>query len=172
MNCPICDYKDLGDDAMNCPSCNADLSAYRALDDVEVSFQKQKKRTLLFIILFFIAFMACFAIYFILYTSGSDKETDQKLVTYEAEIQAITAENQQLRSANMALKEENTKLQEVKEEQAAPKQLTHVVNDGESLYFIAQKYLGNGDLYPRIAADNGIEDPDLIITGAELTINK
>ena len=172
MNCPICDYKDLGKDLQSCPSCNTDLTVFRALDDVEISMQKQKKFTLLFIILFFLAFMACFAIYFILCTSADDLDAEKKITTYEAEIQAITTENQQLRENTSSLKEEIAKLRVENEELSALKQITHVIKEGETLYTIARIYLGNGDLYPKIANDNGIEDPDIIITGTELIINK
>lgn len=171
MNCPICDYKGLGDDALNCPSCNADLSVFRALDAVEESMQKQKKRTVLFIILFFIAMMACFAIYMI-FTSGSDKANDEKLLACTAELQLVKAENQDLKTSLATAEEENKKLMEVKEEKEKNEPITHVIKDGESLYVIAREHLGNGDLWPKIAADNGIEDPDIIITGTELIINK
>jgi hypothetical protein len=33
-------------------------------------------------------------------------------------------------------------------------------------------YLGDGNLYSKIAADNGIENPDIIIAGREIIINK
>lgn len=171
MDCPICDYKGLVEDAHSCPSCNADLSVFLALDTVEKSMQKQKKRTLLFIILFFLAFMACFVIYFI-FTSGTDKETDEKLQASTAELQILKAENQKLKTSITSLEAEQARLKEVKEEEAVPKPITHVIKEGESLYIIARNYLGNGDLYPKIATDNGISDPDIIISGTELIINK
>ncbi len=171
MNCPLCEYKGLADDAINCPSCHADLSVYLALDAVELSMQKQKKRTLLFIILFFLAFLACFVIYFIFATAPADDKSAESAV-YETQLKAMQDKNEQLSTANEALQSENAKLKEVKEEAASPKQLTHVIKDGESLYFIAKKYLGNGNLYPGIATDNGIENPDIIITGTTLIINK
>jgi nucleoid-associated protein YgaU len=70
------------------------------------------------------------------------------------------------------LQQENSSLKESAEEMMANKPVTHVIKQGESLYSIAETYLGNGKLYPKIAADNGIEDPDIIIVGAELVINK
>ncbi len=171
MDCPICDYKGLAEDAHNCPSCNAELSVFQALDSVEKSMQKQKERTLLFIILFFLAFLACFVIYFI-FISGTDKETDAKLLASTAELQILKAENQKLKASITSLEAEQTRLKEEKEEEVISKPITHVIKEGESLYIIARNYLGNGDLYPKIAADNGISDPDIIISGTELIINK
>ena len=98
MNCPLCDYKGLADDAINCPSCNADLSAYRALDAVEHAMEKQKKRTLLFIILFFIAFLGCFAIYIIFSQGIGSESKEDAATTVKVEDQAIQAENAKLQS--------------------------------------------------------------------------
>ncbi len=172
MNCPICDYKGLGEDAMNCPSCNADLSAYRALDDVELSMQKQKKRTLLFIILFFLAFMGCFVVYFIMSSAEPEKKENSDLASYETQLEFEREENKQLKTTNETLLAEQKELRQTITELKKPVSVTHVVKDGESLYFIARIYLGNGELYPKIAEDNGLENPDIIIAGTELIINK
>lgn len=49
---------------------------------------------------------------------------------------------------------------------------THVVEKGESLWAIAERYYGNGNEWPRIHEANRerIEDPDVIHPGWELTI--
>ncbi len=47
---------------------------------------------------------------------------------------------------------------------------THVVQRGETLSSIAQSVYGDPDAYTRIAAANGISDPDLIVDGQVLTI--
>ena len=172
MDCPICDYKNLGADKTNCPSCNTDLTAYHALDAVEASMKKQKRCKFTFIILFILALLGCVAIYFILSSAGPTKENKDNLVKCENELQSLKAENEQLRSTIADLQHENAKLMEAKNQQPVSTQLTHVINEGETLFFIARTYLGNGSLYPRIAADNNIENPDLIFTGATLIINK
>ena len=172
MDCPICDYKGLDADAMNCPSCNADLSAFLALDTVEASMKRQKRTTLIFIILFLLACVACVAIYFLASTGGTAAEDTDKLAAYEVEVQAMKTEIQQLKSLNANLLEENKKLKEQEIEKAAPEQVKHMIQEGETLYIIAKNYLGNGDLYPKIVADNDIENPDIIIAGTEIIINK
>ncbi|MCK4569325.1 MAG: LysM peptidoglycan-binding domain-containing protein [Bacteroidales bacterium] len=171
MDCPICNYKGLDVDATNCPSCNADLSAFLAIDAVETSMKKQKRTTLIFIILFILACMACVVIYFLASTYGTAAEDADKLATYETEIQAMKTENQQLKTLNANLLEENKKLKE-EIEKAPSAQVKHMIRYGETLYIIARNYLGNGDLYPKIAADNDIENPDFIIAGAEIIINR
>jgi nucleoid-associated protein YgaU len=171
MNCPLCDYKGLADDVQNCPSCNADLSAYRSLDDVERAMQKQKKLTLLFIILFFVALIACAAIYFLVPT-GADATTKEVTEQTQAEDQALKAENEKLNAEIITLQSDISRL-ESELMAAKEKQLTtHTIIWGETLYSLAEDYYGNGEKYLKLAADNCIEDPDFIIAGTELNIFK
>ncbi|WP_169727332.1 LysM peptidoglycan-binding domain-containing protein [Segniliparus rugosus] len=58
----------------------------------------------------------------------------------------------------------------VEEEPAAPEPQTYVVESGDTLSAIAQKFYGDANLYPQIAEANGIANPDLINVGQELTI--
>jgi nucleoid-associated protein YgaU len=171
MNCPLCDYKGLADDALNCPSCNADLSVYRSLDDVERAMGKQKKRTLLFVILFFIALLGCFAIYIIL-NSGEKAEEPDISETTGVEFQNMQADNDKL---NAEVKKLEAELSSTKAELATAKEnqlTTHVIAEGESLFTIAEKYFGDGEKYLKIADDNCLDDPDLIVVGTELIILK
>jgi len=170
MDCPICEYKGLEDDAMKCPACNADVSAYRALDAVEASFQKQKKRTLLFIILFFIAMMGCFAIYVICCINNNAEEEKAKLAVSEAAMETLSTENQQLKATVENLQAENKQLQETAVKQPKQREVTHLIKSGETLFSITKKYLGNGWLYPELASENGITDPDYITPGQILVI--
>ena len=73
MNCPICDYKGIDKDAMNCPACHADLSAYHALGSLEAALNKQKRKTQLFILLFVMALIASIAIFIVLCLLGPDE---------------------------------------------------------------------------------------------------
>lgn len=46
-----------------------------------------------------------------------------------------------------------------------PKQKTHTVVSGDTLWHIAKRYLGNGARYPEIAKINNIKNPNLIYPG-------
>ena len=172
MNCPLCDYKGLADDALNCPSCNADLSAYRSLDDVEKAMEKQKKRTLLFIILFLIAFIGCFAIYIILTSGSEEAKKEETAETTQTEQPALEAENESLKTEIIQLKAEISRLGDELETAKENQLTTHVISEGETLFAIARYYYDDGGMYPKIAADNCIDDPDFILAGEELIIIK
>lgn len=174
MDCPICQYKGLEDDAVFCPSCKTDLSAFQGLNAIQASFKKQKLLSTIFIVLFVLAALACVLIYLLSPPSSSSKEAEQKLVQCESSMKTLQAENMQLKEKISLLEAKNEALTTEKEPTAPAKQksITHVVVAGETLYLIASKYLGNGELYKKIAADNGIPDPNIIVPGQEITINK
>jgi hypothetical protein len=51
-----------------------------------------------------------------------------------------------------------------------PQPQTHTVVEGDTLWAIAKRYLGDGSRYPEIAQLNNIENPDLIYPGQVFTI--
>ncbi|GED99118.1 LysM peptidoglycan-binding domain-containing protein [Gordonia crocea] len=55
-------------------------------------------------------------------------------------------------------------------EKPAPEKKTYTVVSGDTLWAIAEKFLGDGNRYPEIAKANGIANPDLINVGQVLTI--
>jgi cell division protein FtsB len=171
MNCPICDYKGIEKNAKKCPSCHADLSAYHALDSLEASFNRQKRKTQLFILLFVMALIASIAIFIVLCLLGPD-ENKQEIVADQPELQALKTEHEQLAADYSKLQEEKESL--AKELQLAKQTqfITHTIQKGEYLIGIAEKYWGEGSFYLKLAADNCIEDPDMIFAGDELIILK
>jgi cell division protein FtsB len=172
MKCPLCEHEGLDASVKNCPSCNADLTAYHALDSIKASVKNQKTTSLVFIILFILALLACIAIFFVVNRGDTVPVDDQKLLKCEAAVQDLQAENQQLKSKIAELQTKNANLPAIEEEVIEAKEFMHVIKEGETLFGIAKKYLGNGELYPKIASDNGIKDVNLIQTGHELIIYK
>lgn len=48
----------------------------------------------------------------------------------------------------------------------------YVVQPGDNLWLIAQKLLGDGNLFPKIASDNQISNPSLIQVGQKIVVKK
>jgi LysM repeat protein len=171
MDCPICQYKGLDSDAEVCPSCKTDLKAFKAMNILESSYKRQKFTLFIFIVLFFIAVVACLMLY--LYKPAVERPVtnDSKLVTCENTIKTLQAENQKLKSDIAELKAKQAEILSV-EKPVEPKIQTHVVKEGETLYLIATKYFNDGKRYKKIAADNNLSDPNVIVPGQELIIKQ
>ena len=70
-------------------------------------------------------------------------------------------------SKNQAPAEKQKKLENIKTQSGVE---YHLVKPGESLRRIAQKYYGDGKMYPKIMKDNNIKQPDQIYPGQKLKI--
>ena len=125
--------------------------------------------SIIFIILFILAIAAC-ALIFFTQRAADCTETEQKLQQCEQQKTEHMAKIDQLNQELISLQEENKRLQEVKAEPARPENITHLVKEGETLYSIALRYLGDGKLFTVIANENGIKDPDWILAGSTIII--
>ncbi len=61
-------------------------------------------------------------------------------------------------------------VEETIEEPAPPAARTYTVVSGDTLFAIAERFYGDGNRYPEIAAASGISNPDLINIGQVVTI--
>jgi len=48
----------------------------------------------------------------------------------------------------------------------------YIIQPGDNLWLIAQKILGDGNLYPKIVSDNNIADPSLVKVGQKIIVKK
>lgn len=123
---------------------------------------------MIFILLFILALIACAVLVF--FGSFKQQQAHEKdVVAQSNQIEALSTEIELLKAEKSGL---NQKVQQLSKDLEETRPVTHVIQKGESLYKIAETYLGKGELYPRIACYNGIDDPDWILAGEELIIQK
>ena len=170
MKCPLCAHEGIDDNATVCPACNADLTAYKSLEVVKKSLNRQRTISIVFIVLFIIALLACIAI-FLMNKPRDCSEAEQKLEQCEILSTQQAAEIGQLKQQVADLKGEIKQLQEETAKAPASKSITHLIREGETLFGIARNFFGDGKMYKKIAQDNGISNPDLIIAGDSIIIN-
>ena len=89
--------------------------------------------------------------------------------SYKATIKELESERDELKKSMAQLKAAK---KDYSESGSSPSSITHIVQEGESLFSIARKYFGNGMKYEKIATDNNIADPGSITRGQKLLINK
>lgn len=185
MKCPICQTTGLASEINECPNCQADLQAYRLLWSLK---KKLKYGIGLLIFLFVLALLFCLAWLFAP-IEGNDFKSDENREQPENEILVFTAENERLikslNDSEAIIKHQDSvishlegELSQMKEsasaEGAISKELfqVHIVKKGETLFEIAEVFYGDGFNYKRIAKDNSLSNPDIILTGQRLKVYK
>ena len=107
--------------------------------------------------------------------SGADRivlQDDRNLVVYagDADKWASNTATDQPAPARQAAPEPEPVAAEAPAAPAAPAPRTHTVVSGDTLWAIAEQYLGDGNRYTEIAQLNGIANPELINVGQVITI--
>ena len=166
MECPLCNSSGIPDDAKSCPQCKADLEAFHLTNKIG----KKSKNRLLFgtIVTILLAIVVlAWAIMFVLHP-GEDKQADKEIPNEEFSL--VKADLEKTQNQNEQLKNENKELSDKSTESTAKREKTYIVQEGESLFTIARKIMGNGYKYVDIAKDNNIEDPYKVLIGQKLII--
>jgi nucleoid-associated protein YgaU len=87
------------------------------------------------------------------------------------QVETLVAEKQDLIKENERLRQQNTQLElTLKQRPSKPEVTRHVVQSGETLFLIAEKYFDDGYQYKKIVCDNQLDDPDYIVEGQVLYI--
>ncbi len=185
MKCPVCQTTGLAREINKCPNCHADLQAYSLL----WSLNKKRKYGLGLLISFFVlAVLFCLAWLFAP-IEGKDVKSKENREQLVQEIQVITAENDQLmkslHDSEAIVKHQDSVISHLEGELSQMKKSAsadvasskdpyrvHIVEKGETLFEIAEAFYGDGFGYKRIANDNSLSNPDIILTGQRLKIYK
>ncbi|MBM3437287.1 MAG: LysM peptidoglycan-binding domain-containing protein [Bacteroidetes bacterium] len=169
MNCPICNFAEITEHISACPQCKSDLEA------IHLSLKMGRKSR--FITIFSIVASALAIIFLAFLVMGfinkGDLTKKNNSGMTEEEILAIKGDLENVRAVNNDLQITNSELLlkiSTLEKASVKKEQTYVVKEGESLFVIARKILGNGYKYFDIARDNNITDPDKLKTGQTLII--
>ena len=185
MKCPVCQTTGLAREINECPNCHADLQAYSLL----WSLKKKRKYGLGLLIAFFVlALLFCLAWLFVP-IEGNDFKNDVNREKLENKIQVFAAENDQLmkslHDSEAIIKHQDSIISYLEGELSQMKKSVsagiatsqelyqvHIVKKGETLFEIAEVFYSDGFGYKRIAKDNSLSNPDIILTEQSLKIYK
>lgn len=168
MECLVCHYKEIQEGTKKCPECGADLEAFQTIEKIKKSKKKGNIFLIILGILSVIFLIACILIYF----SFNDKVKTAENETLQAntEINKLTTQIDQKNSEISTLNEKISTIQTKVTETEKVKNKVHIVSNNETLSIIAKKYFGHQDMYPKLACDNDLIDPDFILTGQKIYI--
>jgi hypothetical protein len=169
MNCPICNFGEITETTMVCPRCNSDLEAILVTRKIG---RKSMSLLIFGIIVSALAFVCL--VFLIIGIINKGDLTKKSIITMTPEeVTAIKGDMENIRAVNSELQIINTDLLSklsAMEKANTKREQIYLVQEGESLFIIARKVLGNGYKYIDIARDNNIPDPDKLIAGQKLII--
>ena len=168
MECPVCHHKEILEGSKLCPNCGADLEAFQTIKKIKKCSKNGNIFLIILSIISIIFLVACILIYF----SFNNKVKTAKNETLQAktEINILTNQIDKNNTLIITLKENIKEIQTTVVEAEKVKNKVHIVGNNETLSIIAQKYFGSGDMFPKLACDNDIIDPDFILTGQKIYI--
>jgi len=164
MNCPVCQLEGITADTITCPQCGSNLGI---LSQIKILKSRNNKKNNLIAIaaVVIICLAAGWLVSWMLHTQPDPRQTDEAV--------HLAAENQALKDTLNNMAERILILQEAaSSESTETAYIEHIIKEGENLWMIAQKYLGDGSLYLQIARENSIADPSVIEKGKILRIKK
>lgn len=169
MNCPICNFEEITGTSKVCPRCNSDLEAILLTRKIG-----RKSMSLLIFGIMVSALAIVCLVFLIIGIINKGDLTERSMVTMTPdEISALKGDMDNIRAVNSELQLTNADLLSklsALEKATLKREQTYLVQEGESLFIIARKILGNGYKYVDIARDNNIADPDKLIIGQKLIV--
>ncbi len=168
MNCPVCNKTGISTDKPTCPDCGSDLEAVVILTRLDESLKKIRKNLVIVAVIVSVVIIACL---FRLYTLYQDKDdASSQIGQDDKKINLLKLNIDSLNNVIKNLSPQKVQNQKTESTESSDKTKIHVVKSGDSLWKLAQQYLGDGNKYLKLATDNNLEKPYLLREGQELKI--
>ena len=180
MNCPICNHEKIEDGASHCPACDSDLSAFVSLNEVSSSKRRVIKiNWLLISILILSLSIGGVIIYF--QSSKNKTIAENSSIRSEKNNAELKKMKKKIQKGQNKIKELEMALSLVKQELQNTKSATpninndktyslHIVEEGETLWSIAERYYGNTVAVKKLLKQNNLAHPKFIKAGDPLVI--
>jgi nucleoid-associated protein YgaU len=176
MDCPVCQNSQIEEGASSCSGCRSDLSAFTHLKAEEKERNGLRKSRLILFIVLGLVLVSWAGTYATRSPEGppaaesellkkTTKDKDRQISELKAKIEEQQSKIEQLESELTGLL---TSL-----EKAADKEgnvTMHVVQKGETLWKISEKYHGNGLKHTHIAEHNKMDQPHYLKVGDTILI--
>lgn len=167
MNCPICNYQGMAENSAICPECKSEIGL---LNDINVISKTTKKNRTNFVLLFVLFICVIVIGLIVIHKQKSHvtnvQQTVEKLTQENLSLKNTIADMQKCAPDQMGQSGDTLK----KPDKVT--QTEYTVQKNDNLWIIAQKLYGDGFMYKKIADDNNIKKPYMVLIGTKLTINQ
>ncbi len=176
MDCPVCQNAQIEEGVSRCSECNSDLSAFALITEVENKRSGLRKTRTILLIILLLAVVGWAGTFATLSQPGA-KEVEQGVVKDEAD-----AKDEQISDLMAQVAVQKEKIEQLDGElvgllatiesgvDESGNFTVHVVQEGESLWKISEKYHGDGLKHKHIADHNEIDHPHYIQVGDTIII--
>jgi len=178
--CPVCQHEHPDEDLLNCPECDSDLSSFAQLKQISNNKSRLiKTNWLLLSVLVLILAGSGGGLY---YQNSKNTSKNQKSAT------TLEKNNTELKQMKQKVKKGQNKIKELQMALSSLKQelentsidstelsntegySLHIVEEGETLWSIAERYYGNSVAVKKLLKQNKLAHPKFIKVGEPLVI--
>jgi len=186
MNCPVCDDPNIPEGAESCTNCGSELRAFHDIQRVQTQRRNYRTMSIVLGALAIVAISYMAALQMMKTTpmeethmeqasmaisapapdaeaQGKMEELESLLIQKDAEIANLKSEVSQLEASSAQSTKADQPTSQVESN-------VHVIQDGESLWKISERYLGSGFKSNELAEKNQLADPNHIEVGDTLIV--
>jgi len=180
MNCPICNNEKLENEASHCSECDSDLSAFVSLNKITSNKNRLVKINWgLFSVMIII--LVLFGVGLSFQNSKNKTNAEKSFTEIEKSKADVKQMKQKVAMGQKKIKELEMALTLIRQELQNKKNNTtninnnkayslHIVEEGETLWSIAERYYGNTVAVKKLLKQNNLAHPKFIKTGDPLVI--
>ncbi|MEJ5303823.1 MAG: LysM peptidoglycan-binding domain-containing protein [Bacteroidales bacterium] len=160
MKCPVCSNELSEPLPLQCPHCGADLTLNI---NIRKLCREVKRNYRLWLTTIVILFVAALVLLIVRLQSPCPPVPENR--------DSISVLQGKIAALNDSLSLYKTRLSEYAAKNVVNAS-EYIIQPGDNLWLIAQKILGDGNLYPKIVSDNNIADPSLVKVGQKIIVKK
>ena len=178
--CPVCQHEHPDEDLLNCPECDSDLSAFAQLKQISNNKSRLVKTNwLLLSILILVLAGSGGGLYYL--NSKNNTNSKKSAISLEKNNTELKQMKQKVKKGQKKIKELQMALSTLKQELENTSTDTtelsntegfslHIVEEGETLWSIAERYYGNTVAVKKLLKQNKLAHPKFIKVGEPLVI--
>ena len=190
-NCPVCQHEHEDESKLHCPKCDSDLTPFMHLDQITNNTSRLNKTNKILIALVFLVIAGWG--FNVFYPTATEVPAITVEEAPQPENKGIIENNDQISTINLEIKQKDKKISKLENQladlkskheehpqpeidieetgnQQAGKYTLHIIEDGESLWTISERYYGSGFAVNKLLEQNKLDNPQFIKPGDPIII--
>ena len=167
MKCPVCNKAGIPPETTTCPDCGSDIEAIVFITRLDENLRRVKKNLTVASVVIALVVIALIIRTYTLYNDRTEGRVQIEKFKKENNALQLKVDSLSALIKSAGVRQSDKQMPVVTEN---GKTETHIVKPGDSLWKLAQRYLGDGNKYSKIASDNNLEKPYVLREGQELKI--